>query len=59
MHIYQRESPITSVETVLDLVRDNTGPLTEPYNLDKGLWVAAPECACRINVTMRCRVPKR
>ena len=24
-----------------DLVRDNTGPLAELCNLDKGLWVAA------------------
>ncbi len=31
-----QESPGTNVEALKDLVGDNTGPLTEPYNLDKG-----------------------
>jgi len=35
-YLIQRESPGTNVEALKDLVGDNTGPLTEPYNLDKG-----------------------
>jgi hypothetical protein len=27
------------VEAMTDLVRDNTGPLAELWNLDKGCWV--------------------
>jgi len=50
---------MTNVETFLDLVGDNTGPLIELYNLDKGWWVAAGRVACRINVTIRCGVHKR
>ena len=43
MQVYQWESSIMGVETFLDLVRDNTGPLTELYNLDKGWLVAAQQ----------------
>ena len=35
----RRESPITYVETIVDLVGDNTGPLVKFHNLDKGLLV--------------------
>ena len=34
-------SPITSVETILDLEGDNNGPLTKFCNLDRGLLVTA------------------
>ena len=37
----QRESPRNNVEAFKDLVRDNTGPLTELYNLDKGCLAVA------------------
>jgi hypothetical protein len=31
-----------------DLVGDNEGPLVEPLNLDKGLWVDPQRGTCRI-----------
>ena len=34
--MFRRESPSNNVEAIVDLVRDNEGPLAEPYNLDKG-----------------------
>jgi hypothetical protein len=30
---------MTCVETIVDLGRDNTGPLVKFHNLDKGLFV--------------------
>jgi hypothetical protein len=30
-----------NVEAMMDLVRDNPGPLAELWNLDKGCWVVA------------------
>jgi hypothetical protein len=34
--IFDERSPSNYVEAVMDLVRDNSGPLAEPGNLDKG-----------------------
>jgi hypothetical protein len=34
--MFRRESPSNNVEAIVDLVRDNEGPLAEPSNLDKG-----------------------
>jgi hypothetical protein len=52
--IFDERSPSNYVEAVMDLVRDNPGPLAELWNLDKGCWVALG--AHRILVTMRFRV---
>jgi len=34
--IFDERSPSTNVEAVMDLVGDNSGPLAELWNLDKG-----------------------
>ena len=39
-----------------DLVGDNTGPLTESCNLDKGCLVIRRRRICRILITLRYRV---
>jgi hypothetical protein len=38
---FGERAPLTDVETIKDLVRDNSGPLIELLNLDKGLLVTA------------------